>query len=91
MIVLAAMVYMPMIAKTGQSLIFFEDIADMEWEGFQSAARDMSHDLIERQLIDQIYRVSLVASVKMRRVRCAIILSLPATFSWVALLAWSNS
>ena len=68
-IVLAAMVYMPMIAKTGQSLIFFEDIADMEWEEFQSAARNMSHDMIEHHLIDQIYRVPSVASVKMRRVR----------------------
>ena len=90
-IVLAAMVYMPMIAKTGQSLIFFEDISDMEWEEFQSAAQNMSHDTIEHQLIDQIYRVSSVASVKMRRVRWPIILSLPATLSWVALLALSNS
>ena len=86
---LAAWVYMPMTAKTGDSLIFFEDIAAMEWEEFQSAARNMSHDLIERQLIHQIYVVSGVASVKMRRVRWAIIMSLPAILAWFALLAWS--
>ena len=36
-ILLAAIVYMPMNAKTCQSLIFFEDIVDMEWEELQSA------------------------------------------------------
>ena len=86
---LAAWVYMPMNAKTGDSLIFFEDIAAMEWEAFQSAARNMSHDLIERQLLHQIYVVAGVASVKMRRVRWAISMSLPAILAWLALLAWS--
>ena len=86
---LAAWVYMPMNAKTGESLIFFEDIAAMEWANFQSAARNMSHDLIERQLLHQIYVVAGVASVKMRRVRWAIIMSLPAILAWVVLLAWS--
>ena len=86
---LAAWVYMPMNAKTGNSLIFFEDIEAMEWADFQSAARNMSHDLIERQLIHQIYVVAGVASVKMRRVRWAIIMSLPAILAWFALLAWS--
>ena len=86
---LAAWVYMPMNAKTGESLIFFEDIAAMEWEAFQSASRNMSHDLIERQLIHQIYVVSGVASAKMRRVRWAIGMSLPSIVAWLALLAWS--
>ena len=85
---LAAWVYMPMNAKTGDSLIFFEDIAGMEWADFQSAARNMSHDLIERQLLHQIYVVSGVASVKMRRVRWVIIMSLPAILAWFVLLAW---
>ena len=88
---LAALVYLPMNRKTGQSLIFFEDVAAMEFEAFQSAARNMSHDLMERQLIDQIYRVSSVASIKMRRVRWAVILSLPAIAVWFVLVAWSNS
>ena len=82
-------VYTPMNAKTGESLIFFEDVAAMEWEDFQLAARNMSHDLIERQLIHQIYVVAGVASVKMRRVRWAIMMSVPAILAWFALLAWS--
>ena len=87
---LAAWVYMPNNARTGRSLIFFGDIATMEWGEFQSAARNMSHDLIERQLIQQIYVVAGVASVKMLRVRWAIIMSLPAILVWFALLAWSH-
>ena len=51
---LAALVYLPMNAKTGRSLIFFEDVTAMEWEVFESAARNMSHDLIERQLLHQM-------------------------------------
>ena len=89
-IVLAALVYRPMNAKTGRSLIFFEDIAAMEWGEFRSAARNMSHDLIERQLLHRIYVVAGVASVKMRRVRWAIILSLPSIAAWSLLLVWSN-
>ena len=77
-------------AKTGGSLIFFEDIAAMGWEEFQSGSRNMSYDLIERQLLHQIYVVSQVVSFKMRRVRWAIILSLPAVLVWAALLAWSH-
>ena len=87
----AALVYAPMNARTDRSLIFFEDIAALDFSAFESAALDMNRDVIERQLLDQIYRVSLVASIKMRRVRYAIILSLPTIPPWFALLAWSNS
>ena len=89
-IVLAALVYLPMNSKTSRSHIFFEDIAAMEWGEFQSAARNMSHDSIECQLLHQIYVVAGVASVKMRRVRRAIMISLPAILVWFALLAWSH-
>ena len=87
---LAAAVYMPRNPKTGKSNIFFEDIAAMEYPEFETAARNMSSDVIERQLIDQIYRVSLVASVKMKRVRWAIWSSAPAVVLGLILLAWSN-
>ena len=89
-ILLAAMVYMPMNARTNRSLIFFEDIAAMEFHEFQSKARNMSSNLIEHQLLDQVHRVSKVASTKMRRVRWAIVLSLPAIALWFVLLAWSS-
>ena len=89
-ILLAALVYMPMNARTNQSFIFFEDIAAMEFQEFQSKARNMSSSLIEHQLLDQVHRVSKVASTKMRRVRWAILLSLPAIALWFVLLAWSS-
>ena len=89
-ILLAALVYMPMNARTNQSFIFFEDIAAMEFQEFQSKARNMGSNLIEHQLLDQVYRVSKVASIKMRRVRCAILLSLPAIVLWFVLLAWTS-
>ena len=40
---------------------------------------------------DQFHRVSVVASVKMRRVRCASILNLSAIPTRFVLLTWSNS
>ena len=51
----AATVYVPRSPKTGQSFIFFEDIAAMEYSAFESKARNMNSVLIEQQLIDQIY------------------------------------
>ena len=89
-ILIAATVYMPQNPRTGKSNIFFEDIAAMEYPEFESAARNMSSDVIERQLIDQIYRVSRVASVKMKRVRWAIWSSAPAVVLGLILLAWSS-
>ena len=49
----AAMVYVPRSPKTGQSFIFFEDIAAMEYSAFESKARNMNSVLIEQQLIDR--------------------------------------
>ena len=88
---LAAWVYMPINAKTGDPLIFFEDVAAMEWSDFQSVAQNMNCDLIERQMPQQIHIVAGVASAKMRRARWPIIISLSATAVWFVLLAWSNS
>ncbi len=87
---MAAAVYMPRNPKTGRSFIFFEDIAAMDYSSFEAAAKDMTDDLIERQLLDQIYWVSKVASIKMRRVRWAIWLSLPTAVFGFTLLAWSS-
>ena len=87
---MAATVYMPRNPKTGESFIFFEDIAAMDYPSFQAAAKEMTDDLIERQLLDQIYRVSKIASIKMRRVRWALWLSLPTAVFGFTLLAWSS-
>ena len=87
---LAAAVYVPRNPRTGKSYVFFEDIAAMEYTEFETAARNMSIDVIERQLLDQIHRVSRVASIKMKRVRWAIWLSVPVVALGLILLGWSS-
>ena len=87
---LAVRVYMPTNPSTGKSLIFFEDVASIGLEPFETQARNMSADLIERQLIDQVHRVSIIASAKMHRVRWAFWFSLPATLLWLVLLGWGS-
>ena len=85
-----ARVYLPISPRTGKSLIFFEDIATMCFDAFVQRAESASTDEIEHQLLDQIHRVSQIASAKMRRIRWALWLSGPSVILWIALLAWSN-
>lgn len=90
-IAVAAWVYVPRNPRTGtECLIYFEDIAAMPHERFAERATQLAPEEIERQLLDQIYRVSGVVSVKMSRVRCAFILSALATILWLALLVLSS-
>ena len=86
---LAALVYLPMNPRANRSLIYFEDIAAMAFEEFRDRAVDHGPEQIESELLDQIHRVSRVASKKMRRVWCAVALSLPVLVLWSVLLAWS--
>lgn len=86
----AALVYIPINRRTGESLIYFEDIASLEYEHFESRAKNTPEDVIETQLLDQIHRVSKIASVKLRRVRWAFLLSAPASALWLVLLAWGT-
>ena len=86
----AIWVFVPMNPRTGRSLVYFEDIAAMDHESFQTRARNMWPNQIEGQLLDQVHRVSQVASVKMNRVRFAIVLSVPSGILWLVLLAWGS-
>ena len=88
MIALAALVYLPMNPRTNRSLIFFEDIASLEFEDFRSRAVNQGAEQIECKLLDQIHRVSRVASIKMGRVWRAILMSLAGVLLWFALLTW---
>ena len=87
---LAARVYIPLNLKTGESLIYFEDIAAMNIESFKANAKEMSTNEIECQLLDQTHRVSQIASVKMHRVRLAFLMSLPSSMLWLVLLVWGT-
>ena len=89
-IAFAASVYLPRNPRTGNSLIYFEDIGAMPLESFQEQARKMSLETIEDQLLSQIHTVSRIASTKMHRVRWAYYLSVPSVVLWVILLAWGS-
>ena len=86
----AARVYMPTHPRTGESLIYFEDIAAMQNELFAQRAKEMSPDTIEEQLLSQIHIVSQIASGKMHRVRRAFWLSGPSLAFGLILLAWGS-
>ena len=87
----AASVYIPRNPRTGRSLIYFEDIAGMPADEFEERSRQLDVDGIERQLIDQVYAVSGIASTKMRRARWAYWAGGPSVVLWVALLVWGAS
>lgn len=89
-VVLAAWVYVPSTPQTGKSLIYFADIAAMDCSKFIADAQGMDNAEIERQLLDQIYRVSCIANDKMRRVRWAFWASVPAFIAGIILLAWGS-
>ena len=89
-IITAANVYLPRSPKAGGSLIYFEDISAMTFESFREKSSNLSPEIIELQLLDQIYRVSKIASAKMKRVRWAYYLGVPSLILWVGLLAWSS-
>lgn len=87
---LAVWVYIPSTPKTGKSLIYFADIAAMDCSKFIAAAQAVDDAEIERQLLDQIYRVSCIASDKMRRVRLAFVASGFSIILGIILLAWGS-
>ena len=89
-VALAGLVYVPRNPSTEESLIYFEDISSMPFERFEERARGMSPAAIERQLLDQIYRVSAIASVKMQKVRWAFASSAVSVPLWIVLLAWGS-
>ncbi len=89
-VAMAARVYMPTHPRTGQSLIYFEDIAAMRSEEFVKRSKEMSSDVIEEQLLSQIHIVSHIASAKMSRVRCAFWLSGVSLVLGLILLAWGS-
>lgn len=87
---LAVWVYIPSTPKGGKSLIYFEDVANMNYADFETAALQLQSPDIERQLLAQIHQVSRIASNKMRRVRWAFYASGCSIFLGITLLAWAT-
>ena len=86
---LAALVYVPVHPKTGESVVYFEDIASMDYTDFKRRAVAVTPNMIEIQLLDQVYRVSIIASQKMARVTWAFIFAVPSIILWCSLLSWT--
>ena len=89
-IAIAAWVYIPANRKANGSLVYFEDIAAMGCQRFKDRSIRMTPEEIEEQLLDQIYRVSGIASDKMRRVRRAFALSGFSGILGIILLGWGS-
>ena len=89
-VVTALGVYVPVTPKTGRSLIYFRDIAEMDCQQFLAAARGMDTAGIERQLLEQIYRVSGIASKKMQMLLYAFVASILSIITEIILLAWGR-
>ena len=89
-VALAVLVYVPRNPRSDRSLIYFEDISSTTYEEFENRAKSMSLSDIEDQLLDQVHRVSAIASSKMRRVRYAFATCLVSVPLWVVLLAWGS-
>ena len=89
-VAVAASVYLPRTPRSGDSLIYFEDISTMPYEEFESQAREITPAAIERQLLQQIHTVSRIASAKMNRVRWIYLLSAPSVALWIVLLLWGS-
>ena len=87
---LDVLVYIPDTPKTGKSLIYFEDIAALNYADFKAAAIKVNGYEIERQLLAQIHQVSKIASRKMRLVHWAFWSSAPSTTLGIGLLAWAS-
>ena len=86
----AALVFVPMNPRTGESLIYFEDIAAMSHAAFTKRSRDVGLSEMEEQILSQIHTVSQIASKKMRRVRRAFQLSMPSLVLWIVLLLFGE-
>ena len=89
-VVVAIRVYVPVNPRTGKSLIYFEDIAAQDFASFEARAREMRPAMLEGQLLDQIHRVSKIASLKMQWVRCTLRLSVVSSALWLVLMAWGS-
>lgn len=79
---------MPSTPRTGESLIYFEDVAKMPRGEFEEQSRDLDDKSIEGQLLQQIYQVSTIASTKMYRVRWSLRMAGIAVALWLVLLFW---
>ncbi len=89
-IAIAGWVFFPRTPRKEKSLIYFEDIAAMSYESFQSRSSDLDSTTIEQQLLQQIFEVSIIVRKKMCLVRWALKISALSIVLWVILMVYSS-
>lgn len=85
----AARVYVPLIPPAGGSLIYFEDIRAMARTDFKARSAGLGPTALEEALLDQIFRVSEIASRKFGWVRTSFQMGALAVLTWAVLLGWA--
>lgn len=85
----AARVYVPLTPPAGGSLIYFEDIRAMARADFKARSASLGPTALEEALLDQIFRVSEIASRKFGWVRTSFQMGALAVFTWAVLLGWA--
>ena len=78
-LIFAAFVYIPKNPSAGGSLLYFEDIAAMDKDGFIDKSKNLKQESLEKELLTQIHIVSGIASTKMCRVKWAFYVSIVST------------
>jgi hypothetical protein len=87
----AALVYLPVTPPANSSLVYFEDIKAMKSDEFVGRSKALDSEMIEDHLLDQIHRVSAIASKKFARIRVSMLLAAPAFAAWCACLVLALS
>ena len=89
-IFVAGRVFFPKTPRNGSSLIYFEDIASMDFDEYQDRSENLNPHTIENELLQQTFQVSMIVSGKMRLVKLALGLSAVAVLFWISLMLYSS-
>ena len=89
-VVFAGWVFFPRTPRKENSLIYFEDIAAMNFYTFQYQSKGLDPATIEKELLQQIFEISRIVSKKMHLVKWALIISALSVLSWVYLMVCSS-
>ena len=89
-IAFAGLVFFPRTPRKENSLIYFEDIATMNFDTFQYQSKGLDPATIEKELLQQIFEISRIVSKKMYLVKWALIISIFSVLSWVYLMVCSS-
>ncbi len=89
-IVLTLRVLLPKDAPGHGSLLYFADIAGMEFQEFARRSSSLSAEALEQDALEQTHVVACIVANKFQRVRLALLALIGALAGWVGLMALLN-